>query len=85
MDVLLSELVITKDDCEEVRHFPRQQDRNKALLDILIGRPYDTFPAFIKALKTSGDQYEELVKRIELSKTESGHKMITKSHSGKII
>ncbi|VDI40818.1 Hypothetical predicted protein [Mytilus galloprovincialis] len=48
MDGLISKCYLTIEDREEIMSQPRQPQRNRMIIDILIARPYRTFKTFTK-------------------------------------
>ncbi|CAC5377384.1 unnamed protein product [Mytilus coruscus] len=62
LDHMMTHLVISADDRRQIEHFPRQDDRNKELLKIVIERIESTYSVFLDALQKSG--YTELADQV---------------------
>ncbi|CAC5426138.1 unnamed protein product [Mytilus coruscus] len=58
LDHMMTHLVISADDRRDIEHYPRQDDQNKALLDIVIKRRELAYSVFVDGLNIYG--YEEL-------------------------
>ncbi|CAC5410008.1 unnamed protein product [Mytilus coruscus] len=58
LDHMMTHLVISVDDRCEIEHYPRQDDQNKALLDIVIKRREPAYSVFVDGLRNYG--YEDI-------------------------
>ncbi|XP_076116865.1 uncharacterized protein LOC143084338 [Mytilus galloprovincialis] len=58
LDHMMTHLVISADDRRDIEHYPRQNDQNKALLDIVIKRREPTYSVFVDGLRNYG--YEDI-------------------------
>ncbi|XP_063417194.1 uncharacterized protein LOC134699528 [Mytilus trossulus] len=58
LDHMMTHLVISADDRREIEHYPRQDDQNKALLDIVIKRKEPVYSVFVDGLRNYG--YEDI-------------------------
>ncbi|XP_071122465.1 uncharacterized protein [Mytilus edulis] len=55
---MMTHLVISADDRRDIEHYPRQDDQNKALLDIVIKRREPAYSMFVDGLRNYG--YEDI-------------------------
>ncbi|CAG2210480.1 unnamed protein product [Mytilus edulis] len=55
---MMTHLVISADDRRDIEHYPRQDDQNKALLDIVIKRREPAYSVFVDGLRNYG--YEDI-------------------------
>ncbi|XP_063438208.1 uncharacterized protein LOC134719161 [Mytilus trossulus] len=58
LDHMMTHLVISVDDRRYIEHYPRQDDQNKALLDIVIKRREPAYSVFVGGLRIYG--YEDI-------------------------
>ncbi|CAG2234054.1 unnamed protein product [Mytilus edulis] len=58
LDHMMTHLVISADDRLDVEHYPRHDDQNKALLDIVIKRREPAYSVFVDGLRNYG--YEDI-------------------------
>ncbi|CAC5375094.1 unnamed protein product [Mytilus coruscus] len=58
LDHMMTHLVISADDRRDIEHYPRQDDQNKALLDIVIKRRELAYSVFVDGLRNYG--YEDI-------------------------
>ncbi|XP_052065536.1 uncharacterized protein LOC127705238 [Mytilus californianus] len=58
LDHMMTHLVISADDRRDIEHYPRQDDQNKALLDIVIKRREPAYSVFVDGLRNYG--YEDI-------------------------
>ncbi|XP_071138166.1 uncharacterized protein [Mytilus edulis] len=58
LDHMMTHLVISADDRRYIEHYPRQDDQNKALLDIVIKRREPVYSVFVDGLRIYG--YEDI-------------------------
>ncbi|XP_063437940.1 uncharacterized protein LOC134718983 [Mytilus trossulus] len=66
LDNLISKCILTLDDREEIDSLLDQSNRNQKLLEILMHRPYNTFPDFVETMKKSDQKcHSSLVERME--------------------
>ncbi|CAC5422500.1 unnamed protein product [Mytilus coruscus] len=65
LDLLISRCILLKEDREEIEHHPRQSDRNKCILDLIIQRPHDSFSLLFEVLKDSRTCSKDLIERME--------------------
>ncbi|CAG2243161.1 unnamed protein product [Mytilus edulis] len=65
LDLLISKCILRKEDREEIEHYPRQSDRNKCILDLLIQRPLDSFSVLLNVLKESSTCSKEMLNCME--------------------
>lgn len=62
LDELISELILTFEDREDILHQSTQRERNETLLDILSSRPYDTTCYLADALNNCNHKLSNMVK-----------------------
>ncbi|XP_063407996.1 uncharacterized protein LOC134691399 [Mytilus trossulus] len=62
LDDMMTHLVISADDRRHIEHYPRQDDQNKALLEIVITRKEQAYSLFVDALQNSG--YTDLANKL---------------------
>ncbi|XP_071123631.1 uncharacterized protein [Mytilus edulis] len=77
LDKLISRCILGIDDRAEIEHYPRQSDRNKCILDLLIQRPQDSYSVLLYVLKESPTCPKDL---IECMETQTSHQEVV-SHS----
>ncbi|XP_071144166.1 uncharacterized protein [Mytilus edulis] len=65
LDLLISKCILRKEDIEEIGHYPRQSDRNKCILDLLIQRQEDSYSVLLEVLKESPTCSTDLIKCME--------------------
>ncbi|VDI54100.1 Hypothetical predicted protein, partial [Mytilus galloprovincialis] len=65
LDLLISRCILRKEDRAEIEHHPRQSDRNKCILDLLIQRPQDSYSALLDVLKESSTCSKEMLNCME--------------------
>ncbi|CAG2252954.1 VPS8 [Mytilus edulis] len=65
LDLLISKCVLRKEDRAEIEHHPRQSDRNKCILDLLIQRPQDSYSALLDVLKESSTCSKDFLECLE--------------------
>ncbi|VDI25232.1 Hypothetical predicted protein [Mytilus galloprovincialis] len=65
LDLLISRCILRKEDRAEIEHHPRQSDRNKCILDLLIQRPEDSCNVLLEVLKESPTCSTDLIECIE--------------------
>ncbi|XP_076116488.1 uncharacterized protein LOC143083957 [Mytilus galloprovincialis] len=58
LDHMMTYLVISADDRRDIEHYPRQDNQNKALLDIVIKRREPAYSVFVDGLRNYG--YEDI-------------------------
>ncbi|XP_052097573.1 uncharacterized protein LOC127732561 [Mytilus californianus] len=58
LDHMMTHLVISADDRRDIEHYHRQDDQNKALLDIVIQRREPAYSVFVDGLRNYG--YEDI-------------------------
>ncbi|XP_071122490.1 uncharacterized protein [Mytilus edulis] len=58
LDHMMTHLVISADDRRDIEHYPRQDDQNRALLDIVIKRKEPAYSVFVDGLRNYG--YEDI-------------------------
>ncbi|XP_063436933.1 uncharacterized protein LOC134718366 [Mytilus trossulus] len=58
LDHMMTHLVISADDRLDIEHYPRHDDQNKALLDIVIKRREPAYSVFVDGLRNYG--YEDI-------------------------
>ncbi|XP_071138156.1 uncharacterized protein [Mytilus edulis] len=63
LDHMMTHLVISADDRLDVEHYPRHDDQNKALLDIVIKRREPAYSVFVDGLRNYG--YEDIANDLE--------------------
>ncbi|XP_076110165.1 uncharacterized protein LOC143078971 [Mytilus galloprovincialis] len=63
LDHMMTHLVISADDRRDIEHYPRQDDQNKALLDIVIKRREPTYSVFVDGLHNYG--YEDIANEMK--------------------
>ncbi|XP_076080541.1 uncharacterized protein LOC143051534 [Mytilus galloprovincialis] len=54
LDHMMTHLVISADDRRDIEHYPRQDDQNKELLDIVIKRREPAYSVFVDGLRNYG-------------------------------
>ncbi|XP_052080427.1 uncharacterized protein LOC127718447 [Mytilus californianus] len=54
LDYMMTHLVISSDDRRSIEHHVRQDDQNKALLEVMNKRRQSTYTVFVDALRASG-------------------------------
>ncbi|XP_076084369.1 uncharacterized protein LOC143055111 [Mytilus galloprovincialis] len=65
LDLLISRCILRKEDRAEIEHHPRQSDRNKCILDLLIQRPQDCFDVLLAVLRESSTVSKDLIDCME--------------------
>ncbi|XP_052085332.1 uncharacterized protein LOC127722974 isoform X11 [Mytilus californianus] len=65
LDLLISRCILRKEDRAEIEHHPRQSDRNKCILDLLIQRPQDSYSVLLQVLKESSSCSKDLIECME--------------------
>ncbi|XP_052065320.1 uncharacterized protein LOC127705092 isoform X2 [Mytilus californianus] len=65
LDKLISKCILRIEDREEIEHYPRQSDRNKCILDLLIQRPQDSYSVLLDVLKESPTCSKDLIECME--------------------
>ncbi|XP_063436881.1 uncharacterized protein LOC134718316 [Mytilus trossulus] len=63
LDHMMTHLVISADDRLDIEHYPRHDDQNKALLDIVIKRREPAYSVFVDGLRNYG--YEDIANDLE--------------------
>ncbi|CAG2210994.1 unnamed protein product [Mytilus edulis] len=63
LDHMMTHLVISADDRRDIEHYPRQDDQNKALLDIVIKRREPAYSVFVDGLRNYG--YEDIADNLQ--------------------
>ncbi|VDH96865.1 Hypothetical predicted protein [Mytilus galloprovincialis] len=61
LDLLISRCILRKEDRAEIEHHPRQSDRNKCILDLLIQRPEDAYNDLLDVLMESSSCSKHLI------------------------
>ncbi|VDI34205.1 Hypothetical predicted protein [Mytilus galloprovincialis] len=70
LDYMMTHLVISSDDRRSIEHHVRQDDQNKALLEVVNKRGESTYNVFVDALLTSG--YTDLANELKRDSQEDG-------------
>ncbi|VDI14709.1 Hypothetical predicted protein [Mytilus galloprovincialis] len=65
LDLLISRCILRKEDRAEIEHHPRQSDRNKCILDLLILRQEDSYSVLLEVLKESSTCSKDLIECME--------------------
>ncbi|VDI04473.1 Hypothetical predicted protein [Mytilus galloprovincialis] len=65
LDLLITRCILRKEDRAEIEHHPRQTNRNKCILDLLIQRPEDSYSVLLDVLKESPTCSTELIDSME--------------------
>ncbi|CAG2210234.1 unnamed protein product [Mytilus edulis] len=85
LDKLISRCILGIDDRAEIEHYPRQSDRNKCILDLLIQRPQDSYSVLLEVLKESPTCPRDLIECMESKTTHQevdSHSMVNyRNHS----
>ncbi|CAC5416200.1 unnamed protein product [Mytilus coruscus] len=68
LDHMMTYLVISADDRRDIEHYPRQDDQNKALLDIVIKRREPAYSVFVDGLRNYG--YQDIANDLKCSSEE---------------
>ncbi|VDI37628.1 Hypothetical predicted protein [Mytilus galloprovincialis] len=63
LDYMMSHLVISSDDRRSIEQYVRQDDQNKALIEVVNKRGWHTYTVFVDALQTSG--YTDLANELK--------------------
>ncbi|CAG2222676.1 unnamed protein product [Mytilus edulis] len=66
----MTHLVISADDRRDIEHYPRQDDQNKALLDIVIKRREPAYSVFVDGLRNYG--YEDIANDLKCASEKMG-------------
>ncbi|XP_071148974.1 uncharacterized protein [Mytilus edulis] len=70
LDYMMSQLVISSDDRRGIEQYVRQDDQNKALLEVVNKRGEPTYTVFVDALRKSG--YTDLADKLKYHSQEEG-------------
>ncbi|CAG2216118.1 unnamed protein product [Mytilus edulis] len=84
LDHMMTHLVISADDRRDIEHYPRQDDQNKALLDIVIKRREPSYSVFVDGLRNYG--YEDIANDLiyHSQETSSSTTVVSTSNGDKI-
>ncbi|CAC5380880.1 unnamed protein product [Mytilus coruscus] len=75
---LISKCILRIEDRAEIEHYPRQSDRNKCILDLLIQRPQDSYSILLEVLKESPTCSTDLIACLEGQQL-SHHEVVSQS------
>ncbi|XP_071138342.1 uncharacterized protein [Mytilus edulis] len=78
LDLLISRCILRKEDRAEIEHLPRQSDRNKCILDLLIIRPEQSYSVLLEVLKESSTCSKDLIECME-GQLYSHHTVVSRS------
>ncbi|XP_052075397.1 uncharacterized protein LOC127712830 [Mytilus californianus] len=78
LDKLISKCILRIEDRAEIEHYPRQSDRNKCILDLLIQRPQDSYSILLEVLKESSTCSTDLIACLEGQQL-SHHEVVSQS------
>ncbi|XP_076081122.1 uncharacterized protein LOC143052032 [Mytilus galloprovincialis] len=78
LDLLISRCILSKEDRAEIEHHPKQSDRNKCILNLLIERPQDSYQVLLEVLKESTTCPKDLIESME-GQLYSHHKLVSQS------
>ncbi|VDI04654.1 Hypothetical predicted protein, partial [Mytilus galloprovincialis] len=85
LDKLISKCILRIDDRAEIEHYPRQSDRNRCILDLLIQRPQDSYSVLLEVLKESSSCPKDLVECMDGQTTHQevvSHSIVKSSITG---